>query len=67
MNASYVHGFVSEKMCIGSIGPIPKNKRKSISDSNTYRSITLSSIFGKMFDIFSCEIKCANHLIHILN
>ena len=51
MNALYIHGFVPEEICIGTIVPIPKNKRKSMSDSNNYRSITLSSIFGKMFDI----------------
>ena len=43
--------MVPEEMCIGTIVPIPKNKRKSISDSNNYRSITVSSIFGKMVNI----------------
>ena len=34
----------------GTIIPIPKNKLKSLNDSNNYRGITLSSILGKLFD-----------------
>ena len=30
--------------------PIPKNKLKSLNDSNNYRGITLSSILGKLLD-----------------
>ena len=30
--------------------PIPKNRRQSWADSNTYRTITLSSIIGKALD-----------------
>jgi len=30
--------------------PIPKNKRKSLNDSNNYRAIALSSVLGKLLD-----------------
>ena len=38
-------------MLLGTLIPIPKNKRKSINDSNNYRGITLSNVLGKLFDI----------------
>ena len=49
-NVMLVHGFVPDSMLLGTLIPIPKNKRKSLNDSNNYRGITLSSIIGKMFD-----------------
>ena len=44
--------------------PIPKDKRKSLSDSSNYRGIALSSIFCKLFEyilIFLCENVCKNN------
>ena len=44
--------------------PIPKDKRKSLSDSANYRAIALSSIFCKLFEyilIFLCESVCKNN------
>ena len=35
---------------IGTLVPIPKNKRKSQNDSNNYRAIALSSVLGKLLD-----------------
>ncbi len=37
-------------MLLGTMVPIPKNKKKSLCDSDNYRAIALSSIFGKTFD-----------------
>ena len=31
--------------------PIPKNKRKSLNNSNNYRGIALSNIIGKVLDL----------------
>ena len=44
-----VHGIVPNSMMLGTMVPIPKCKRKSLSDSNNYRSISFSSICGKVF------------------
>ena len=46
-----IHGFSPESMTLGTMIPIPKNKRKSLSDSDNYRSIALSSVIGKLLDI----------------
>lgn len=37
-------------MLVSALVPIPKDKKKSLSDSNNYRSIALGSIAGKLFD-----------------
>ena len=37
-------------MRLSTVSPIPKNKRKSMNDSDNYRAIALSSIVGKMLD-----------------
>ena len=44
------HGSPAEGFMLSTIIPIPKNKRKSMNDSNNYRGIALSSILGKLFD-----------------
>ena len=44
------HGVIPDVMLMGTVIPIPKNKRKSLNDSNNYRGITLSSIMGKILD-----------------
>ena len=44
------HGVIPESMLLGTIIPIPKNRRKSMNDSSNYRGITLSSIMGKILD-----------------
>lgn len=57
-----VHGIVPNSMMLGTMVPIPKCKRKSLSDSNNYRSIALSSICGKVFDLIILE-KEQNNLV----
>jgi hypothetical protein len=49
-NAMLVHGICPHSMLLGTMVPIPKNRKKSICLSDNYRAIALSSIFGKIFD-----------------
>jgi len=44
------HGSAPSNFRLSTLVPIPKNKRKSINDSNNYRAIALSSILGKVLD-----------------
>jgi len=44
------HAYVSRKMSLSVLVPIPKNRRKSLYSSDNYRSIALSSIMGKVLD-----------------
>ena len=44
------HGCASDGLKISTLVPIPKNKRKSLNDSNNYRAIALSSVIGKLLD-----------------
>ena len=44
------HGFTPSGFNISTIIPIPKNKRKSASDTSNYRAIALSSPLAKLFD-----------------
>jgi hypothetical protein len=45
------HNIVPEDMLLATLIPIPKSRRKSLRDSNNYRSIALSSIIGKVLDL----------------
>ena len=44
------HGFSPKSFSNIAMHPIPKNKRKSLNDSENYRGIALSSILGKILD-----------------
>ena len=44
------HGHAPDSFLLSTITSIPKNKRKSLNDSNNYRGIALSSILGKVLD-----------------
>jgi hypothetical protein len=44
------HSFAPMTMLTSVLIPIPKNRKKSLSESNNYRSIALSSIIGKIWD-----------------
>lgn len=44
------HGFSPDSMILGTMIPIPKDKKKSLCDSSNYRSIALSSILSKILD-----------------
>ena len=44
------HGSAPEGLRLSTLIPIPKNKRKSLNDSDNYRAIALSSVLGKLLD-----------------
>ena len=44
------HGFASEIINTSFIKPIPKNNKKSLSDSNNYRAISKNTIISKIID-----------------
>ena len=46
-----IHGYTPESMCIGTIIPIIKDKRKNNSDSDNFRGICLQSSLCKLIDI----------------
>ena len=46
-----VHGHAPGDMLTSTVIPIPKGKNCNATDSSNYRGISLSSIFGKLFDI----------------
>ncbi len=48
--AMLMHGISPESMFLGTMVPIPKNKRQSLFNYDNYRAIALSSIIGKILD-----------------
>ena len=52
------NSYAPRDLLISKLKPIPKNLRKSVNDSNNYRSIALSSLVCKIFDniILECNI-----------
>ena len=44
------HGVAPKSFLDANVIPIPKNPKLNLSDSNNYRAIALSSIFGKILD-----------------
>ena len=44
------HGYVPSSFLLSTITPIPKNPRLDLRNSEDYRAIALSSVFGKFFD-----------------
>ena len=44
------HAFSPIQFCTPTLIAIPKNGRKSLHDSNNYRSIALSNVLGKLLD-----------------
>jgi len=47
----FVHGFVPDEFNFVCITPVPKNKSGNLSNSDNYRAIALSSVFGKVLDL----------------
>ncbi len=45
-NAMLIYGVSPDSMILGTMVPIPKNKKKSLCNSDNYRAIALSSIIG---------------------
>ena len=50
-NSMIVHGIAPSDFLIGTMIPIVKDHRKSIRQSNNYRTLTLGTILSKVFDI----------------
>ena len=48
--SAVVHRCIPSEINTSTLVPIPKNTKKSLNDSDNYRAIALSSIFGKLFD-----------------
>ncbi len=49
-NCMLFHGVCPDSMISGTMVHIPKGKRNSLCCSDNYRTITLSSVLGKVFD-----------------
>ena len=49
-NSMLIHGVSPCNLLISTLVPIPKNKNKSLNDSDNYRAIALGSIVGKVID-----------------
>ena len=50
-NSMLVHGFSPDSMLVGTMVPIPKDKRHLVCTSDNFRAITLGSIVAKLFDV----------------
>ena len=46
-----IHGVSPESMLVGTMIPIPKDRRQLRCTSDNFRAITLSSIVGKLLDL----------------
>ena len=46
-----VHGYSPDSMLVGTMIPIPKDKRQLACPSDNFRAITLSSIIAQLFDV----------------
>ena len=55
LTAMKKHGIASLLVNIAVIKPIPKNKKKSLSDSNNYRAICKNTIISKIIDYVIIE------------
>jgi len=60
-NSILVHGALPDNFLRSTIVPIPKGRNVDGSNSNNYRGIALSSIFGKLMDSIVL-IKFSNQL-----
>ena len=50
-NSMQIHGVSPESMLVGTMIPIPKDRRQLRCTSDNFRAITLSSIVGKLLDL----------------
>ncbi len=49
-NDMLIHGVSPDSMILGTMVPIPRNKKKSLCNSDNYRAIAIISIIGKILD-----------------
>jgi len=59
-NSMLIHGVAPLTMLYSTVIPIPKDKRKSLNNSENYRAITLSSVLGKILDRIIMETQMFN-------
>jgi len=52
LSALVVRGYITEDLSFSAILPIPKGINLNYSDSANYRGIALSSIIGKIYDLY---------------
>ena len=57
-NCILIHGFIPNSLCVSTLLHIPINQLTSLSDSNNYRAIALSSLFGKIMDACIINKQC---------
>ncbi len=57
-NGMLIHGLSPDSIILGIMVPIPKNKEKSLCNSDNYRAIALSSIISKILDCIILIKKC---------
>ena len=63
----HVHGSAPDTMLFSAMVPIPKNYKKTLTDSDNYRAIAMGNVIGKLLDIIilqkynyvlgSCELQ----------
>ena len=63
-NCILIHGFIHNSLCVSTLIPIPP--KKSLSNSNNYRAIALSSLFGKIMDACIINKQCHVFKFHDL-
>ena len=51
VNNMLVHCFSPNSLLVGTIVPIPKDKRQLLCTSDNFRAITLGNIVAKLFDV----------------
>ena len=49
-NTILSHSYVPKDMLLSALLPIPKKRKRSVNNSDNYRSIALSSIVGEVLD-----------------
>ena len=64
--AIFRHGKCPSAFGSSTVIPLPKNKRKSLADSDNYRSIAIGSIISKLFDLVimkasECILCCSDY------
>jgi len=52
LSALVVHGYITDDLSLSTVLPIPKGSNLNYSDSANYRGIALSSIIGKIYDLY---------------
>ena len=67
LSAILVHGSAPDAMLYSAMVPIPKNYKKTLTDSDNYRAIAMGNVIGKLLDIIilqkyhcvldSCELQ----------